>query len=154
MPYFQRKPYAETVARGTATSPSPADSAATDILDMAADVLARETPGNDAYGPFRLRQTVPAGQTGAMVLGMMPESGLESALLRLLPGDFVGPAGRIPASAVTLDPPVLQLESGAGSDLRITIAAPVGTLPGLYSGLLTSVNDPAITIRIEVPVGA
>lgn len=167
MPYFLRKPYAETFF---AVPPAAAADPTGDILSLAAGVLAQEMSGagtaagtGAASGPFRLRKTLAPGQSGDMVLTLAQDGGTGPVAARLACSDLVGPSGLIPAARITIDPPTLVLSPGAGSDVRITVAAPPGTPPGLYVGVLSSVGDhglpvrdtalAGLTIRIEVPVG-
>lgn len=148
MPYFQRKPYAETVQSG----PVAANSAG-DILDLASRVLAQEMVVPAASeGPFRLRRSLAPGQSGSMVLTLAQDGGTLPLATRLSCSDLVGPSGRIAASQVRLHPAMVVLGPGAASDLRVTVTAAPGTAPGLYVGTLTSPDDAGLSIRVEVPV--
>jgi hypothetical protein len=149
MPYFQRKPFADLIS---ATSAGAEPGAALDILELAAGVLAQETGNGPAR--FRLRETLTPGGIGTMVLSLAQDEGAQPITIRLSPGDLVGPSGRIPASQVTLDPDCVVFGSGGERDVRVTVAAPPGTAPGIYAGTLTSADDAGLLIPFDVPVGS
>ena len=70
MPYFIRRPYAETTA--LREPKSPADEV--DLLDLAKNVLSMET-GPAVEGPFRLRHPLKPGDSGTMILELALDEG-------------------------------------------------------------------------------
>jgi hypothetical protein len=155
MPYFQRKPYAQTPQQvpsaGAAADLAAGLAEAPDILQIASGVLS-EQPLPAATGPFRLRQPIRAGQSGTMVLTLWNDGGAESVVTRLVAGDLLGPGGRIPAAQVRVEPAAVSLSAGSACDVRVTVTASPGTMPGLYLGQLQGDGVSGIAIPVEVPV--
>ena len=141
MPYFTRQPYAAPA--------KPAE--APDILALAADVLASET-GAAMQGPFRLRNPLRAGHSGRMVLGFTAEGAPVAA--RLSVSDLTGPGGRIPAANVKVDPPALALAPGQSQDVSVTVTAPAGLTPGLYTGRISAPEGGGFSAPVEVTIAS
>jgi hypothetical protein len=139
MPYFTRQPYA--------APPTPAtQAAAPDILALAAEVLAQET----AAVPFRLCTPLRAGSAGRMILGFTAENAPVSTALTVT--DLTGPAARIAAQNLRLDPPALHLAPGQSADVTVTVNAPQGLPPGLYRGLIGAPGSADFSAPIEVAI--
>ena len=145
MPYFTRRPYAEM--QPTVASAPPVS--APDILAIAGEVLAQES-GRVTEGPFRMRLPVFPGTTGRIVLDVTADPGPPTPALRLFPGDLVGPAGRIAADRVSVDPP--SMAEAASQEMVISVSVPPDTAAGLYSGTISAPGPDGFVLRIEVPV--
>lgn len=145
MPYFTRRPYAEMHPAVPPVEPVPAP----DILALAGEVLAQESRGV-AEGPFRTRSPVSPGGTGRIVLDVASEPGPPIPALPLVTADLVGPAGRIAADRVRVDPPTLL--AGSSQEMVISISVPQDAAAGLYSGTITAPGADGFVLRIEVPV--
>ncbi len=145
MPYFKRRPYAEMQSTHPSAPPVPFP----DILALAGEVLAQETE-DQTEGPFRMRSPAAPGTTGWIVLDVAADPGPALPALRLVPSDLVGPAGRIAASQIRVDPQMMP--AAPLQEMVISVAVPPGTAAGLYSGTVTALGPDGFTLRIEVPV--
>lgn len=144
MPYFIRQPYAATQRQAEAIETP-------DILALASDVLARETSTPIPH-PLRIRTPLQPGGTGSMVLGFTAEQGPVAA--RLSATDLAGPNGVIAEEALALHPSTLALAPGEAADVKVSVAVPAGTRPGVYRGRITSAGADGFTAPIEVVVAS
>ena len=99
LPYFIRRPYAETTA--LLEPKSPADEV--DLLDLAKNVLSMET-GPAVDGPFRLRRPLQPGDSGTMILELALDEGTTSVTVSLAASNLIGPGSRIGAELVRISP--------------------------------------------------
>lgn len=147
MPYFIRRPYAETSA--LRQMESRADEV--DLLDLAKDVLTLET-GRTAEGQFCLRDPLEPGERGAMVLEMAVDEATPPITISLTASDLVGPGSRISAESVRVSPSTLTLFTGISADVTVTVLAPADARPGVYRGTLSATGDESFTVGIQAEV--
>jgi hypothetical protein len=147
LPYFIRRPYAETSA--LRQPESPADEV--DLLDLAKNVLSLET-GRTVEGPFRLRGPLQPGDSGTMVLELALDEGIAPVTISLAASDLVGPGSRITAESVRISPSTITLVTGASAEVTVTIQAPPNARPGLYIGTLSATGDDTFAIGIQAEI--
>ncbi len=147
MPYFIRRPYAETGA--LRRTESRADEV--DLLDLAKDVLTLEL-SRAADGQFRLRDPLQPGERGAMVLEMAVDEGTPPITISLTASDLVGPGSRISAESVQISPSTLTLFSGISAEVAVTVLAPADARPGVYTGTLSATGDETFAVGIQAEV--
>jgi hypothetical protein len=147
LPYFIRRPYAETSA--LRQPESPADEV--DLLDLAKNVLSVET-GRAVEGQFRLRGRLQPGDSGTMVLELALDEGTTSVTISLTASDLAGPGLPIPAESVQICPSTLTLFAGASAEVTVTVLAPPDARPGLYAGILSATGDETFAIGIQAEV--
>lgn len=153
MPYFTRRPYAETVARVSAAPSADLPVAApsadpVDMLALAEEVLAAET-GRAGEAPLRIRRPLQPGGRGAMLLELALEPGEAPLTLGLAASDLVGPGGRIPAGAVRISPASLTLRPDAPAEVEVSVTAPPDAAPGRYAGTLSATGGETFALPFE-----
>lgn len=146
MPYFKRMSYAEAKALREGARPEPT----VDVLALARDVLATET--GDGAPPLRLRAPLRPGTRGRMAIDLSLEPGVPSLTVSLVASDLVGPAGRIPASLVSIAPATMTLQPGVGTAVEVSIEAPASIQPGSYTGTLSLSGDEAFRLSVTAMV--
>lgn len=156
VPYFQRKPYLQTVAAATGLAPpvQTPKSAEPTILDLATSVLTQETSNSVASdGPFRARHPVKAGQSSSLTLTLACDVGGDFMTIDFKPFDMRGPeGGHIPQTCVTVSPGRVKLGPVSSCDVTIEIAVPEGSSAGIYTGELDGHGSERLKIDIEIEV--
>lgn len=146
MPYFTRRPYAET-----ATVPAAPPGAPTDFLALARDALS-PAAGTPVRQPLRVRAPIRPGGSGAMTLDLALEEAGSPVAVSLSASDLVGPAGRIPAAAIRIAPASLTLSPDGAAPVEVTVHAPAQASPGRYAGTLVVTGDERLVLPIEAVV--
>ncbi len=147
MPYFIRRPYAETTA--LREPKSPADEV--DLLDLAKNVLSMET-GPAVEGPFRLRHPLKPGDIGTLILELALDEGTASVKVSLAASNLIGPGSRIAAESVRISPSTITLSTGAPAEVTVTVQAPADARAGLYTGTLSATGDDTFAIGIQAEI--
>jgi hypothetical protein len=99
-----------------------------------------------------LLDPVAAGEVRATPVSVIND-GAATATMTLRCSDLSAAAlGRIPATAVTIEPHRLEVPPGGAAAVVLTINVPGGTRPGLYTGFLQEVGNPLAytTVGVEV----
>lgn len=155
MPYFMRKPYADTLVRPLdARPPGPpaeeAAEAAPSIMALARSVLA-ET-GEAGAETVRLRAPVAPGGEGTARLRLSAEDGAGPVDLRLAPRMLRRDGSVIEASAVVLAPDAVRIAPGRPVEVTVRVRPPRDAAQGLYAGTIRAEGDERFDIPLEVEV--
>jgi hypothetical protein len=95
---------------------------------------------------------VPAGGTTTTRVSIVND-GTVSAAMTLRCTDLSGGAtGRIPATAVTVEPQQVDVPAKGTVAVVLTIDVPSGTRPGLYAGFLQQAGNPTVRTTVGVEV--
>lgn len=157
MPYFERKPYADTIAAtADMMGKSPPDAPPEpNIVDLATSVLGdgAQTAAHQE-GPFRARNPVDPGQVASLTLEIAADTSDGDVMIAFSASDLTGENGvRIPSHMITLTPHHLRLTPGDEDiDIKIEVAVPNGTAPGIYAGRISGQGAEPVTILVEVEV--
>lgn len=159
MPYFERKPWLETVQEVTKAGP-PGDAMLTGedepgIGDIARDVLSAETgPQHALDGPYRCRETMSPGQSGSITLEVSADSAGGALTLDLSPGDLRSRSGAIiPANKIKVRPDHLAIAPGSNGRFVVDILVPLQSKPAIYTGRVIGSGPEPVSFQIEVEVG-
>jgi hypothetical protein len=147
MPYFIRQPYVP-IPPPRATDDR---SGETDILKLARDVLASELD-EGKQRPFRIRDRIPPGKRGTMVLELALDRNLPARKIGFAASDLVSADSRIDSGSVCIAPSTLILPAGGSADITVTVEAPPAARPGLYVGTVSAIGDETFAIPIQVEV--
>jgi hypothetical protein len=148
VPYFVRQPY---VTRVCAPPQTDDRSSGTDILELAKNVLSFEA-GEGEIGPFRIRVPLQPGGQGAMVLELALDNGSPARAISLAASELSGAGSPIAPDSIWINPSTLTLRAGAPADITVTVRAPSGARPGLYSGTVSVTGDESLAIPFQVEV--
>lgn len=157
MPYFKRKPYAETLRDAEAAVEPlvrPTQEHGKSILALASAVLAEETnSGSEVEGPFRVGRPIGPGETGKMTLCYADALARGAINLNLTCAGLATASGdRISAENVRIEPERLRIPPGGSEDVNVTILAPGDANDGLYSGKVISSGDMVTVSEIECEI--
>ena len=159
MPYFERKPWLESVQEVAKAGPPDAVIAMGEnepgIGDIARDVLSAEMgPQYALDGPYRCRQTLAPGQSGSITLEVSADSAVSALTLDLSPGDLRSRSGAIiPANKIEVWPGQITVAPGTSARFVVEILVPLQTEPGIYTGRVIGSGPEPLSFLIEVEVG-
>jgi len=95
---------------------------------------------------------VPAGGTTTTRVSIVNEGAIPAAMTLRCTDLSGGGVGRIPATAVTVEPRQVDVPPKGAVAVVLTIAVPSGTRPGLYAGVLQELGNPAVRTTVGVEV--
>jgi len=148
MPYFTRRPYADTALPAAPAAPAEV----VDIMALAQGVLAADAGRRGAEAPLRIRRPMAPGGRGAMLLDLALQPGEAPVSLSLAAGDLVGDGIRIPATAVRISPATLTLRPGAPVEIEVAVLPPADAAPGRYAGTLAATGGEAFVLPFEAEI--
>lgn len=154
MPYFQRKPYQETLADLATAHTGKSTPDDTPFRELARSVLDEETgPKNAIEGPFRCKRPIPPGGSGIITLNFAADDAGDALSVQFTTSDLHGPDGAVlPADLIDVKPEEITLRSGQSQDVTITIIVPNEKPAGRYHGRVTALGSEPTSIVIEVDV--
>lgn len=158
MPYFERKPWAESVGKVDVPevltehmAPPAVDEAG--IVDIAQEVLSAETgPQHPLDGPYRCREVLRPGGEGRMVLEVAADRNGGPLTLDLSPSDLRSGQHVLPSNRVAVTPSHLSIPPGGAARFEVAFTIPMGAVPGLYSGRIIGTGPEPVSFLIEVEV--
>src|SRR5207253_11473190 len=95
---------------------------------------------------------VPAGGTTTTRVWIVNGGGIPAAMTLGCTDLSGGGVGRIPSTAVTVEPRQVDVPPKGAVAVVLTIAVPSGTRPGLYAGVLQELGNPAVRTTVGVEV--
>ena len=95
---------------------------------------------------------VPAGGTTTTRVSIVNDGAIPAAMTLRCTDLSGGGVGRIPATAVTVEPRQVDVPPKGAVAVVLTIAVPSGTRPGLYAGVLQELGNPAVRTTVGVEV--
>lgn len=150
MPYFQRKPYLETMTEAAPKSAPPEER----FADLARGVLAAETAPAQAFeGPFRVARPVAPGEEGRVTLSIAADDRGGPLTLNFSAEDLRGAdGGVIPSGMIALRPERVTVRPGGSADVHVDVRPPRDAHPGVYRGRIVGTGTEPLTLLIEVEV--
>ncbi|HEY6474891.1 MAG TPA: hypothetical protein VIY26_18505 [Acidimicrobiales bacterium] len=110
-------------------------------------------PSSAEHDDLLLPQVAPGGRASARVWLHNTTASTASGLRPWCPGLATHSGGTLPAAAVTCQPERIdRLESGASSDVLVTVAVPDDAVPGTYHGQLLVEGLPDVVFPLRVRV--
>ena len=87
-----------------------------------------------------------------MVLDLASEKGTPSLAVSLTASDLVGGGSRIASELIRISPSTLTVPAGASAEVTVTVLAPPGVRPGVYTGTISVTGDEFFAIPFQVEV--
>lgn len=159
MPYFERKPWLETVQKIATPGPSDAAKAKVGdepgIVDIARNVLAAEMrPQYALEGPYRCRETLAPGQSGSIKLEVSADKDGGTLTLDLSPSELRSRDGMvIPPNNIEVHPGLIAVAPSSSARFLVEIMVPLQAEPGVYTGRVVGSGPEPVSFLIEVEVG-